>query len=82
MITVGIKELKQQASKLIRMVRTHGSEVQVTYRGHLVALIVPVKSVGEEDAPGWEELDNLAAQVGGKWAAGVSAVEAVKEGRL
>jgi prevent-host-death family protein len=81
MITVGIKELKQQASKLIRMVRTKGSEVQVTYRGHLVAMIVPVNAVHEEDAPGWVELDHLAAQIGGKWAVGVSAVEAVAEGR-
>ena len=81
MITVGIKELKQQASKLIRMVRTKGSEVQITYRGHLVALIVPVNEPPEEDGSGWVDLDHLAAQIGDKWTAGVSAVEAVREGR-
>jgi antitoxin (DNA-binding transcriptional repressor) of toxin-antitoxin stability system len=81
MITVGVKELKQQASKLIRMVRTQGSEVQVTYHGHVVALITPVNVTPEDDEPGWVELDHLAAQIGSKWAGGASAVEAVQEGR-
>ena len=30
MITVGIRELKQQTSELIRRVREEGSEIQVT----------------------------------------------------
>jgi prevent-host-death family protein len=40
MITVGIRELKQQASELVRMVRETGKEVQVTYHGQVVALLI------------------------------------------
>ena len=43
MVTVGIRELKQQASELVRMVRETGEEVQVTYHGEVVALLIPVK---------------------------------------
>ena len=65
MITVGIRELKQQASELVRMVRETGQEVQVTYHGQVVALLIPVKSVRkEDDADAWTKLDNLAAEIG------------------
>ena len=40
--TVGIRELKKQASELIRKVREEGAEVQITYHGKVVALLVPV----------------------------------------
>jgi prevent-host-death family protein len=82
MITVGIRELKRQASELIRMVRTNGSEVQITYHGRVVALIVPAANTPiEEDGQHWVKLDHLAVQIGSKWQAGVSALEAVQEGR-
>ena len=42
MLTVGVRELKQQTSELIRRVREEGSEIQVTYRGEVVALLIPV----------------------------------------
>ncbi len=82
MYTVGIRELKQHASELIRMVRENGSEIQVTYRGKVVALLVPVERVaGQEEDAAWVEIDNLAAQIGSRWQAGVSASQAVAEGR-
>jgi prevent-host-death family protein len=60
MVTVGIRELKQQASELVRMVRETGEEVQVTYRGEVVALLIPVKPAKKSDKA-WAKLDNLAA---------------------
>ncbi len=82
MVTVGVRELKQQASELIRQVREDGQEIQVTYRGEVVALVVPVKgpppSVMKE---AWERLDVLAAEIGARWPGDVSGVEAVVEGR-
>ena len=39
-LSVGVRELKQHASKLIRMVRENKSEIQVTYRGVVVALLI------------------------------------------
>ncbi|MBC8508252.1 MAG: type II toxin-antitoxin system Phd/YefM family antitoxin [Anaerolineales bacterium] len=82
MVTVGVRELKQQASELIRQVRENGQEIQVTYRGEVVALVVPVKSPPQSDiTEAWDRLDVLAAEIGARWPEGVTSVEAVTEGR-
>lgn len=82
MMTVGIRELKQQASELVRMVRETGKEVQVTYHGQVVALLIPVKNTRKkDDANAWVKLDHLAAQIGARWPKGVSAARAVSEAR-
>ena len=82
MVTVGIRELKQQASELVRMVRETGKEVQITYHGQVVALLIPVKRAHKKDeAAAWAELDSLAAQIGARWPKGVSAADAVTEAR-
>ena len=82
MVSVGIRELKQQTSELIRLVREKGSEIQVTYHGQVVALLVPVKkSRAKDESKAWTSLDNLAAEIGAHWPKGVSAAEAVAEGR-
>ena len=82
MVTVGIRELKQQASELVRMVRETGKEVQVTYHGQVVALLIPVRRTRkEDDTDAWTKLDNLAAEIGARWPKGVSAVDAVSEAR-
>ena len=82
MVTVGVRELKQQASELIRKVREDGQEIQVTYRGKVVALVVPVKSPPQsESEEAWKRLDVLAAEIGARWPDGVTSVEAVAEGR-
>jgi len=83
MITVGVRELKQNTSELIRKVRMEGSEIQVTYRGKVVALLIPaVRSEKSGDKMNaWAELDRLATEIGLQWPAGVSAVQAVEESR-
>lgn len=82
MLTVGVRELKQQASELIRLVREKGSEIRVTYHGDVVALLIPVKkSKTRDEAKAWTSLDNLAAEIGAHWPKGVSAAQAVAEGR-
>ncbi|HLO31716.1 MAG TPA: type II toxin-antitoxin system prevent-host-death family antitoxin [Anaerolineales bacterium] len=82
MVTVGVRELKQQASELVRMVRETGQEVQVTYHGEIVALLIPVKRVQKADeAKAWAKLDHLAAEIGARWPKGVSATKAVSEAR-
>lgn len=82
MVTVGVRELKQQASELVRMVRETGKEVQVTYHGEVVALLIPVKRAQKKDeAKAWAKLDNLAAEIGARWPKGVSATKAVSEAR-
>jgi len=42
MVTVGVRELKQQASE---MVRETGNQVQVTYHGEVITLLLPVKQI-------------------------------------
>ena len=82
MVTVGIRELKQQTSELIRLVRETGSEIQVTYHGQVVALLVPVKKTKSKNAErAWTQLDSLAAEISANWKKGVSATRAVSEGR-
>lgn len=82
MQTVGIRELKQHASELIRRVREEGREIQVTYRGEVVALLIPVTRLSQqEETQAWVEIDHLAAEIGALWPAEVSAAQAVAESR-
>lgn len=82
MLTVGVRELKQQASELVRLVRENGHEVQVTYHGKVVARLVPVRPATQaNDDQAWADLDGLAMQIGASWPQGVSAADAVAEGR-
>jgi len=82
MVTVGIRELKQQTSELIRMVRETGNEIQVTYHGQVVALLVPVNKTKPKNAErAWTQLNSLAAEISANWKKGLSAAKAVSEGR-
>ncbi len=81
MLTVGMRELKQQIGKLLRRVREQGDQILITYHGKVVARIVPVKLSAPENEVAWESLDQLAVEIGARWPEGVSAAEAVAEGR-
>jgi prevent-host-death family protein len=83
MAKVGIRELKQQASELVRLVRETGVEVQITYHGKVVALLVPAGPAAQTEAErqAWVDIDHLAAEIGARWPAGVSAAQAVAENR-
>ena len=83
MVSVGIRELKQQASELVHQVRESGNPVQITYHGKVVALLVPVEQPAnrDEEAQAWVALDELAVQIGRDWPQDDSAAQAVSEGR-
>ena len=81
MVTVGVRELKQRASELIRWVRESGDEIQVTLHGKVVARILPVGPTPQDTRSAWDDLDRLAAEIGKRWPEGVSAAQAVDEGR-
>ena len=81
MVTVGVRELKQQASELIRRVRESGDEIQVTYHGKVVARLLPVAPKAEEAGRRWDDLDRLADEIGKRWPEGVTAAQAVSEAR-
>jgi prevent-host-death family protein len=89
MRSVGVRELRERTSEIIGWVRDEGQEVEVTYYGRVVARLVPAPS--ESAAPAspeenggpsvWTDLDQLAAEIGARWPEGITAAEAVAEGR-
>jgi len=84
MRSIGVRELKAHASRVLRLERETGEEVEVTYHGRAVARLVPVRPArpaAEETAAVWSDLDRLADEIRARWPVGVSAAEAVGEGR-
>ena len=84
MRSIGIRELKARTSEIVREVRERGDPVNVTFRGRVVARLVPVEpaQVPEDDlASFWAEWDELAAEISAHWSVGQSATEAVREQR-
>ncbi len=82
--SVGVRELKQNATKILRQVRQRGVAVQITYRGRIIERLLPVqqpKSTSARQPAVWTELDELAAEIGARWPAKVNAVDAVRKGR-
>lgn len=82
MTEIGVRELKEKTSEIIRRVRDDKESFDITYRGRVVASIVPSgqrpKRAFEEI---WADLDDLAEEIGKEWPEGVTAVEAVREQR-
>jgi prevent-host-death family protein len=83
MESVGIRELKERTSEILRLVREQKQEVAITYRGKVVARIVPVrqKRSKDRDKEIWHDLRRLREEISAAWPEGVSAVEAVREQR-
>ncbi len=83
MIAVGVRELKKHASELVRRVREEKDAIIITYHGKLVAKMIPMETREPEGEPehGWATLEQLAEEIGKGWPVGVSAAEAVAEGR-
>ena len=90
---VGIRELKNTASEIIRAVREEQVEYTITYHGEPVAVIQHVDAASsassEEDilaearrqADYWARWDALAAEIDANWTSDMSALEAVEAQR-
>jgi prevent-host-death family protein len=85
--TVGVRELKNSTSRIVREVREEQAEYIVTYRGEPVAVLRPIS---EDDArriraaqraEALEELDALAEEVSAAWQADASALEILARDR-
>ena len=93
MPSVGVRELKNQATGIIRDVRENRAEYVVTYRGRAVAVLLPVderwleaetRRTIEGVTPGedvWAELEALRQEIGRGWQSEKTAVELVSEQR-
>jgi prevent-host-death family protein len=90
---VGIRELKNEASEIIRTVRENRVEYVVTHRGKPVAVILPVAedwqeseaqraaAAVRENAAFWERMEALRAEIAAKWRSDKTAVELIEEQR-
>jgi prevent-host-death family protein len=57
---IGIRELKNQASEILRAVREEGAEYVITHRGKPVAVLLPVRESRRLTAqPGSETAERL-----------------------
>ena len=82
--SVGVRELRQHATEIVRQVRVKRATIQITYRGKVIAQLMPVREPAptpKETSMVWTDLDRLAAEIGARWPTQVSAVNAVREGR-
>jgi len=81
---IGVRELKENASEVLRRVREEKATYRITYRGRVIAELAPTAD-NEREHDDWEriwaEMDETAAQISKKWPKGVSAVDAVREQR-
>jgi prevent-host-death family protein len=93
MARVGVRELKNQATEIIRNVRENQAEYVVTYHGRPVAVLLPVdqgwleaeaRRAAEAATPSedvWAELEALRQEIGRSWRSDKSAVELISEQR-
>lgn len=83
--TIGVRELRAKASGILRRVREKREAVDVTYRGQLIARIVPIVPLAEATqtlSAVWTDMDHLAGEIGRHWRPkGKSAARAVSEAR-
>jgi len=84
MRAIGVRELKEHASQVLRRVRERGEEIEVTYHGRVVARLIPVpreRPRPRASAAVWSTFDRVAREIGARWPKGRSAANAVREGR-
>ena len=85
--TIGVRELKNHTSRIIRAVREGMSEYVVTLRGEPVALLRPLteeeaQELRQADIDGTlAEMKTLAQEVAAAWVSDKSGVELVAEQR-
>jgi len=83
MRSVGVRELKQRTSQVLRELQARGDEIEVTYHGRVIARLVPVgrPPARRRTAAVWSTLDQVAREIGARWPKGRSVTAAVREGR-
>lgn len=77
MSVIGVRELRQQASEVIRRVREEHIEYVITYQGRPVAILLPLDTERAEEEmvqtskrailDGWERYERLAEELRQAW---------------
>jgi prevent-host-death family protein len=84
---IGVRELKNRTSEIVREVREHQATYMVTLRGQPVAELRPIASRSiserrqEEVDQVMREIEELARRIGRAWKSPKTAVELVEEQR-
>lgn len=80
---VGVRELKTQASEIVRQVRENRARYIITYRGEPVRLLMPLDEAGSSSLTSdkgraetpWETLTRLGKEIGQGWRLPLSSTE-------
>ena len=82
--SVGVRELKAHAAKIVRSVRETGASYVVTHRGRAVGILLPIDA-GRGDAPGddaaWTTFLEAGRQLQRRIRPGTSAVKLLSDSR-
>ena len=84
MRTLGIRELRDTMSEVLRAVEEEGAVIEVTNHGRVVARLVPVprpQLAPEEIDELIAAIDSVAAELGARWPVGVTARDALDDVR-
>lgn len=81
--TVGIRELKTNPGKFVRLVRDSNESIDVTIRGEVVARLVPVRArpTAAELEAAWRRHEEIGREISAAWPKGISAEDAVNDVR-
>lgn len=86
---VGVRELKTQASEIVRQVRENRARYVITYRGEPVGLLMPLDEASPSSLPPgerpaetpWETLTRLGEEIGQGWRSPLSSTDLLSEMR-
>jgi prevent-host-death family protein len=82
MKTVGVRDLKEHTSEILKLVREKGETVEITSRGKPIARITPTpEDRSRALREFWKQTDELAQRIAAVWPKGVSAVDTVRDVR-
>ncbi|HLB12337.1 MAG TPA: type II toxin-antitoxin system prevent-host-death family antitoxin [Dehalococcoidia bacterium] len=86
MRTIGVRELRTNASKVLHELSANGEVVEITRHGRVIARLVPAGEgparTGEAGIEAvWADMDRLSEELSAHWPEGVSATEAVSRDR-
>lgn len=87
MPSVGIRELKAQASSIVRQVAEERAPYTITHHGKPIAMIVPIDEIDDttddaiERQAAWERFKLVAQEIRADWPEGVDPVELLSDMR-
>jgi prevent-host-death family protein len=85
--TIGIRDLKNQTSRIVRSVREEMAEYVITLQGKPVALLRPITAADEQQfrqakiGEAMAEMKQLAQEVAAAWTSSKSGIDLISEQR-